>query len=133
MRHRKPEDFIEFPIQPDPIDLVHVLPILQRDHEVEALLDSNAANAENLRHINNANAAHFHVITSQFGRCRHELAAFERSDPGHVVGHEAVTALDQPQDAFALADSARTADQNAHTQDVHHAAELRYRRGKIHL
>src|SRR5438093_10869742 len=37
MRHRKPEDFIEFPVQPDPIDLVHVLPILQRDHEVEAL------------------------------------------------------------------------------------------------
>src|SRR6266540_1506445 len=113
VRHLKPENFVKFPIKPDSIDRLHLLPILQRRDQIEALLDSNTANTENGRHVNDANPANFHVITGQFRRGRHELASLKRSDPRHVVGYQAITTLDQPKDAFAFADAARAANQNA--------------------
>ena len=71
MRHMKSKDFIKFAVQPYPIDLVDLVPVLECDHEVETLLNSSATDAEDLGHIDNANAAHFHVIASQFGSCCH--------------------------------------------------------------
>src|SRR6266567_1301769 len=44
---------------------------------------------------------------------------------------EAIATLDQTEHAFAFADAARAANQNAHPQNVHHAAELGYGRRKI--
>src|SRR5262249_44503485 len=102
-------------------------------HKVEALFDSNAADAEDLCHIDDANPAYFHVIACQFRRGGHELASFQHRNAGHVVGYKTVTTLDQPQHALAFPDTAYSADQNADAQDVYHAAEFGYRRRKIHF
>src|SRR5207302_2154066 len=62
---------------------------------------------------------------------RHKLATFERSDPRHVISYEAVATFDQAKDAFAFTDAAGAPNQNADTQNVHHASELGHRWRKI--
>jgi hypothetical protein len=131
VRHLKPKNFVKCTIKANPIDRLHFLPILERGDQIEALLDPDTANAENRRHVNDANPANFHVIARQFRRRRHELAPLQRSDPRHVVGYEAIAALDQPKDAFALANAARAANQNADAEDIHHATELGHGRREI--
>src|SRR6266699_925663 len=81
VRHLKPKNFVKFPIKPDPIHGFHLLPVFQCDDKVEALFDSNTANAENGSYVNDANPANFHMIAGQFRGCRHELASLECSDP----------------------------------------------------
>ena len=73
------------------------------------------------------------MITGEIGGGRHQFTTFQGSDPGNIVGHQAVAALDQSQDAFAFANSACATNQNAHAQNVHHAAELGHSGGKIHF
>src|SRR5205823_13164874 len=113
----QPKDLIKFLVKPDSIDRFQVLPLLQRHHEIETFLDPNTADPENRRHINDADAAHFHVIARQLGRSRHQLATFERSDASDIVGYQAVPALDQTQHAFAFADSTLAADQHSDAKD----------------
>ena len=67
------------------------------------------------------------------GRGRDQLAAFEGFDPGHIIGHQAVAALDQAQDRFAFPDAALAANQNADAEDIDHAAELRHGGREIHF
>ena len=48
-----------------------------------------------------------------------------------IVGNKTVTALDQSEDALALADATRAANQNADAENIDHAAKLGHRRRKI--
>src|SRR6266498_109307 len=77
VRHLKPKNFVKFPIKPDPIHGFHLLPVFQCSDKVEALFDSNAANAENGSYVDDANAANFHMIAGEFWRRRHKLASLE--------------------------------------------------------
>src|SRR5436305_6543045 len=110
MRHLKPKNFVKFPIKSDPIYRLDILPVLECHDKVEPLLDSNTADAENRNHVNDADPANFDVIASELRRRRHELAPFERSDPGDVISHEAVATLNQPEHAFTFADATRAAN-----------------------
>ena len=93
MRHLKTKNFIKFPVKPNSIHSFNVMPILQRDDEIEAFLDSNTANTENRGYIDDTDAADLDVITREFRRGRHELAPLQHGDPRHVVGHETVATL----------------------------------------
>src|SRR5437763_1590881 len=115
VRHFESENFIKFPVKPDSVNLFHVPPLLYSDNEVEAFFHSNAADAENLRHINDTNPTHLHVIARHFGRCGHEFTSLQHRDARHVVSHKTVSALNQPQHTFAFSDAAYAADQHADT------------------
>src|SRR4029077_13681416 len=133
VRHLKAKNPVKFAIKPNPVNRLHLLPVLQGHDKIEALLDANAANAEDGSHVNNTDPANLDVIASQLWRRRHQLAPFQRSDPCDVISYEAVAALDQAKDAFAFTDAAGAANQNAHAQNVYHAAELSDRWRKIHF
>src|SRR5947207_6398029 len=94
VRHLKPENFVKFPIKPNPINGLDLLPFLQGDDKIEAFLDSNTANAENGSHVNDADPANLDVIASEFWCRRHKLATFERSDSRHIISYKAVATLD---------------------------------------
>ena len=61
------------------------------------------------------------------------FAAVHQRDLDHVVGHEAVAALDEGQDGLAFADAAFAADDDAHAEDVHHAAHFGAARREHHF
>src|SRR5262245_17387342 len=111
MGYFESENFIKFPVEPDPVNLFDVSPFFQRDNEVEPFLHSNTSNAEDFCHINDTNPAHLHVIASHFRRCGHELASLEHRNTRHVVSHKAVPALNQPEHTFAFPNAAGAANQ----------------------
>ena len=67
MRHLQSKDFVKLAIKSNPIHRLDFLPILQRHNKIEPLLDSNAANAKNGSHVDNADPANLDVIACQFG------------------------------------------------------------------
>src|SRR4029077_2083094 len=110
MRHFKPKDLVKFPIQPDAVDLVHREQVFKRNNEVQALVDSNTANPEDLCHIDNANPAHFHMIAGELRRRGHELAALQHRNPRHIVSYQAVTTFDQSKHTLAFSNTTRSAN-----------------------
>ena len=46
MWYSKPEDLVKFPVEPDPIDLLYLVPVFESDNKVEAFFDSNTPDAE---------------------------------------------------------------------------------------
>src|SRR5271156_4759838 len=127
------QDFVVVLLQADPVDFRYLVPVLKCNDHVKALLETDAAHTINTRDVNDAEAAHFHVEPGKVGGGADELAAFEGTNLGHVVGDEAVTAFHQREDALAFADAAGAADEDADAHDVDHAAVLGGGGGKIEL
>ena len=73
------------------------------------------------------------MVARQFGAGAKHFAPVHQRGFHHVVGHQAVAALDQRQHGLAFADAAFAADDHAHAEDVHHAAQFRAARGKHHF
>jgi hypothetical protein len=73
------------------------------------------------------------VVPGQIGCCPDELASFNCSKSRNVVTHETVAALDEAQNAFALADAAIASDQCANPHYIDHTSVLCFGRGEIHL
>src|SRR5438105_4649149 len=71
VRHLQAKNPVKFAIKRDPVNRLDLLPVLQGHDKIEALLDANAANAENRSHVNDAYPANLDVIASQLWRCRH--------------------------------------------------------------
>src|SRR4029077_6152193 len=69
----------------------------------------------------------------QIGCCSDELASFNRSKSRNVVTYKTVAALDQAQNALALADAAIASDQCANPHYVDHTSVLGFGRSEIHL
>jgi hypothetical protein len=80
--------------------------MLERDDEIEAFFLADGLDAEHLRDVDDADAAHFHVVARQFGAGAEHVAAVHQHGLHHIVGHEAVTAFDQRQHGLAFADAA---------------------------
>ena len=85
---------------------------------------ANALDAEHRGDVDDADAANFHVVARQFGAGADNFAAVHQRDLRHVIGDQAVAALDERQHCLAFADAAFAANQHAHAEDVHHAAHL---------
>src|SRR6266550_4126015 len=120
VRHFDIQNFVKLAIQPGAIYFLGLAPILQGHHHIQPLLYPNRANAENRSYIDDPDPAHFHVIAGELRRRRHQLAAFQRSDPGHVISDQAISTLDQLQHALTFSDAAYPADENADAENIHH-------------
>ncbi len=68
------------------------------------------------------------MVAGQIRSRRHQFTSFKGFDPRHVIGDETVAPFNQAEHALALADPAGAADQDAHSEDIDHATELRDRR-----
>src|SRR5215831_14312735 len=112
------EDFDEFLLHAEPVDVVDLPPAPERNHKVNALFVANGFDAEHRSNVNDTNATHFHVVAGQFSASPDDVSAVDKRYLGDVIGDQAIAALDECQDALALADAAFATQDDAHTQDV---------------
>src|SRR5581483_4270337 len=122
-----------FVVHADAIHVGNLVPEFEGNDEVDLFFLADAFDAEHGGDIDDADAADLHVVAGQLRAGADDLAAIDQGHLGDVVGHEAVAALDQGEHAFAFADAALAADDNADAEDVHHAAHLGAMRGEHHF
>src|SRR5665213_1968551 len=113
------ENLDEFLLHAEPVHVLHLVPLRERDDEVEAFLLADGLDAEHLRDIDDADAAHFHVVAREFGAGAKHFAPVHEHGFHHVVGHETVTAFDECEHGLTLADATFTFDNHADAKDVH--------------
>ena len=77
---------------------------------------------ENRNDIDDANAAHFHMIARQVRRRRHEFRAFERLDPRDIVGKRDCSRARSIPGHIRFFRPARAANDNADAEYIDHAA-----------
>src|SRR6185437_451540 len=107
------KDFDVFLFHADPVHVRDFVPSFQGDDEVDAFFAADAFDAEHGGDVDDADAAHFHVVARQLGAGADDFAAIHERDFGDVVGHQTVAAFNQREDAFAFADAAFAADDDA--------------------
>src|ERR1043166_9310094 len=104
--HADPEDRVRLPLDTGAVDLIHLVPVHQRDDQIQVFLWPHTGDTEDRGHIDDAQAADLHVVARRLGRGSHQLAALQQANACDVVADETVAALQQRQDALALADAA---------------------------
>src|SRR5678810_382448 len=97
---------------------------IRDSNQIHLFLLADAFDPEHRTDVDDPNAAHFHVVSSHFGAGTHHFPPIHQRHLGDIVSYQAVAALDQRQDALALADAALTADDHADPEDIHHAPHL---------
>src|ERR1043166_1786991 len=127
------ENFYKFLFHAQAVHVLHFVPAFERNHQIDSLFVPDAFYAEHGGDIDDADAAHFHVIASELRARADDLAAIHQRDAGDVVGDEAVTAIDQGEDRFTFADAAFATDDDAHAEDIDHAADLGAARSEQHF
>ena len=95
------------------------IPAFELDHQLDALRRARRRDAEQVLDVDHADAAQFHVVARQLGTRADEDRFGPPADFDRVVRHEPVSANDQVERAFALADAALADDQDAEPEDVH--------------
>ncbi len=100
------EDFDEFLLHADAVDVGDVIPGFEGDDEVEDFSTRMLRTPEHGGDVDDADAADFHVVAGGFGAGADDLAAVDEGHAGGVVGDEAVAAFDEGEDALAFADAA---------------------------
>src|SRR5690606_35162578 len=103
--------------------VVHaVVPILQLDDNLDALLLPDGADAEQGRDVDDPDSADLHVMPLELVAAPDEDVVAAPRDVDDIVRDEAVAALDQVQHALALADAAPADEQQAHAVHVRERA-----------
>ena len=108
------ENFHVFLLHAQAIHILNLVPGFEGDDEVHPFLMPDGPDTEHGGDVDDANAAHFHVVAGQGGAGAIDLAPVQQGDLGDVIGHQAVTALDEGQHTFAFADAALALDDDAH-------------------
>src|SRR5437879_68825 len=105
MRQLDSEDRVRLALEADAIHLFHLVPVHQRDDQIQIFFGPDTGDTEDRRDIDDAQAADLHVVARRLGRGSHQLTAFEEANARDVIADKAVAALQQCQYAFALADA----------------------------
>src|SRR5208282_709924 len=124
VRNIHAQNLHEFLFHADTVHVPDIVPRLEGDDQVEVFVLANAFDAKHGGDVDNADAAHFHVITGEFRAGANHVVAVHEHDLDDVISDKAVTAFDKREDGFAFADAALAADDDAHAEDVHHAAQF---------
>ena len=118
-RNAEAEDLVERVVEAEPLVLARRHPPFQLDDELDALRRSGRRDAEQLLHVDHAEAAQLHVVPRQLGARADEDRLLAAAHFHRVVGDEAVAAMNQIERALALADAALSGDEDAEAEDVH--------------
>ena len=91
----------------------------QLDDEPQLHLSSDRGLAEDRLDIEQAEAAHLEQVGQQRRTATFDRVGRDAREVDHVVGHQTMTAADQFESQFALADARFAGDQHAHAEHVH--------------
>ena len=118
-----------FLFQAQPVVFLILVPVLQADHQVDALGILDAGYTEQRLHIDDADAAKLNEMLGDIRRGSDQRIVADLADLHHVVGNQAVPPLDQLQGRLRLTDAALARDQDALAVYVHqHAMDGNARR-----
>ena len=81
------QDLNEFLLHAQPIHILDFIPLLEGDDEVEAFVFANGFYPEHLRHVDDADAAHFHVVAREFRAGAKHFAPVHQHRFHHIVRH----------------------------------------------
>ena len=95
------------------------LPAFELDDQLDALRRARRRDAEQILHVDDAEAAQLHVMAGQLGTGADQDRLRAAPDLDGVVGDQTMAADDQVERALALADAALADDQDAEAEDVH--------------
>ena len=106
-------------VQAQALVLARRIPSFELDDELDALRRSRRRDAEQILHVDDAEAAQLHVMPRQL-RTRADQNRLRAPPHLHrVVRDQAMAADDQVERALALADAALAGDEDAQTEHVH--------------
>ena len=112
------EDRRRLGLEAGPLDRHPFLPLLQHDHDLDALLLAHGADAEERLHVDQADPADFHVMAREFVAAADQDVGSPPRHLHHVVRHEPVPPLHEVEHAFALADARAPDEEEADAIDV---------------
>jgi hypothetical protein len=118
-RHANAERFVIGHVEAEAIVFTRRIPTLQLDDELDPLRSPRGRDAEQVLHVDQAEAPDLHVMPRQFRAGANQECFGPRAQFHRIVRHEAMAANNQIERALALADPAFTDDQHAQTEDVH--------------
>ena len=110
-----------------------LLPALHLHDEVDLRLGLDGAHAVEVADVDDADAAHLHVIADHLRRGAHQGVAVDAPDLHGVVGDQPVAALDELQRGLALADAAVAHQEQALAVDLDQHAVQGHARGQRFL
>ena len=117
-RHGDVEDHRLLAGEAGAVGVLGGLPVLELHHHLDALLLPHRADAEQRGNVDEPDAADLHVVRRQLVPPADQHVVAAAGDLDHVVGHQAVAALDQVEHALALADARAADEEQADAVDV---------------
>src|SRR5579883_16117 len=118
LRDRDVEDRHGHPVQPRALDHRLLVPLLEVHDDLDPLLLSDRANAEDRAHVDQADPTDFHEMALELVPPAHEHVGAAPGGDHQIVGDEPVPALDEVEHALRLADAALAREEEAHPEDV---------------
>src|SRR5687767_4118511 len=105
-------------VQPEPVVIAARLPTLELHHEFDALRCARRGDAEQILNVDDPESTNLHVMARQLGTGANQnrFGALPYFDG--VVGDQPMSAHDQVQRAFALADAALSDNEDAEAENV---------------
>src|SRR5438552_2826014 len=125
-RQRDVEQLRRLPVEAGTIVLPRRVPVIELDHDFDALLLAHRADSEQRADVDQPHAADLHVVPCQLVTPADQHVVPMPRDVDDVVRHQAVTALHQIEHALALADPRAAQEQETHAE---HVGERRVHRG----
>jgi hypothetical protein len=92
---------------------VRLVPANQLQHQLDAFLVAHGGDAEHVLDVDDAEAAHLHVVLDQLRGPAHQHVARGAPHLHQIVGHQAVAAHDEIERRLRLPDAALAQRQHA--------------------
>src|SRR4029077_11776744 len=120
-------------VQAGSLDHCVLIPLLELDHDLDALLLPNGANPEDRRDINKSHPAYFHVMALQLMAAPDQDIVPTLAGDNEIIRDEAVAALNEIEHAFRFADAARPREKKPDPEHIGQRPVKRYRGSEFHL
>src|SRR4051812_301188 len=118
LRQRHIQNTTTLAIEAGAVDHQLRVPVDQLHHYLDSLLLPNGADAEDRRHVDEADAADLHVVALELVPAAEEPLGAAPRDEHDVAGDEPMAALYQVQYALRFSDAAPANEEEAHPEDV---------------
>src|SRR6266849_405694 len=127
------EDGRSLHVETGSLDHSVLIPLLELDHDFNALLLPDSTNPEDCRDIDQSHPAYFHVMPLQLVTAPDQdiVPAFARDD--EIIRDQAVAALHEIEYAFRFTDAARPREKEPDPEHIGERAVERNRGSKFHL
>src|SRR5678815_2153951 len=112
------EDALRLAIETGAVDRRLVIPLLELDDDLDALLLANGANPEEPRNVDEADTADLHVMPLELMPTADQHVAPATAHDDEIVRHQTVASFDEVEHALRFADSTSPNKEQPDTEDV---------------